>query len=702
MYGNNESMGCENGLDEESGFWGAFCHQTWQVLALGKDKNEWFKLKDKLALNKQERVVWAMERVEKEVVKRSVETRYRWLTSVVWGRRFVPVSVQDAGEARWSEGEDEKKEVEEAEEETKEVKAKDYDISGISQNPAINNCSFVASLINIRQRASPTLAVTHAGPGWYNVNLHFNGAANRLVQVHAPRLTKQPVVLSADLADRALENAYMQVKNNSSYRFDGSNSAVDTFLLNGFIPEALATHKISFQRIATIFKSSACLITLGTGATARDPQFLPCHDYPVIGIADDTSPVIRDPLDALNTCTLSQQQFSENFQVAYLNWDFTKLFARHSVLSFKYDISQNRFSPSPVEKPIYEVVNRSDTAEPIWVLLERHLGHTFTENDFCHLGLVSSDLQPSVQSSNSSNLGFSLLKLELGPGDRKLVACHSNVSANYSIHFYHVSGLVQAQKYDKNQNSASVDGEWDATTNFGSFSSPFYYMNPTFELLINTRAQTTHYIDMQLISDESAAVNAQVYHCDDAEFARPLTMDNTYESKVYARRAIPLATNTRYHVVCSCFRHDIKDKFKLIVVDSTGCDSLKLKRIVPQFGPYRYHDKYDFRWNTNNRKKIQASSELTTKAQLRILPLQPCPTMSIRVSIFTKNTKTAVFTTNEFSKVPKYGIILKDITLLSREPLVLLVEKDGPSNAFEDTVMRLELGSDFTVAIDGV
>ncbi|CEP61312.1 Rim13p LALA0_S02e11584g [Lachancea lanzarotensis] len=684
-------------LDDESSCWRAFCYQTWQVLVLGRNKNEWFGLKRTLEQLGQKKVLQAMEHVENEVVERSIETRYRWLMSMVQGKRFVPMSAKFAGKAPWNEAI-----VGEAEEGVEENGIVTQSSTDISQNSAIDDCSFVASLINIRQRAPTTLVIEHPYPSLYNVNLHFNGAPNRLVQVRSADLRDRPTVCSSNVADKALENAYMQVKNSSCSQYNGSNSAIDTFLLNGFIPEVSATHKTSVERIASLFKSASCLITLGTAATVHDPLFLTHHDYPVTGITEEGLLSIRDPLEEHSSFTVSQDRLAQNFSVVYLNWNTTMLFAKHRVFTFKYDSSQNKTSPSLLEKFIYQVDNQSQVSEPVWVLLERHLDASAGDKDFCHLELVSPDLL-SPQQVRGSNLGFDLLKLELRPRDCKLIACLSAVSANYSIHFYHVSDRIQVRKFDKNVHSASADGEWDAVTNFGPFSNACYYMNPTFELVVKGTHRTTIYIDIQLISYTSAAVNAQVFHSEDAELAHPILTDNTYESKIHVRRSVPLATDTRYHIVCSTFHDKINaGKFKLLALDPSGCNTITVKRVYPQFGPHRYHNKFDFNWRTTNRQKVRLSPRLTTKAQLRVLPLQLNPSLSVRINIFTNDTKVAVFTSHEFLKVPRHGLVLKDIVLKAEEILVMLIENQGPVRTVQDTTMRLELGSDFDIAINEV
>ncbi|SCU78601.1 LAFA_0A07470g1_1 [Lachancea sp. 'fantastica'] len=684
-------------LDDESSFWRAFCFQTWRVLALGQNKNEWFKLKREVERFRQNGVLRAMEHVESKVLERNIETRYRWLTSMVEGRRFVPMSAEFAGKAPWNEaivGEEEAELV-------KNDSAAQVS-STISQNSAINDCSFVASIINIRQRAPASLAIEHPYPSLFNVNLHFNGAPNRLVQVRLSDLTNRPTVCSPNVADKALENAYMQVKNNSSYQYSGSNSALDTFLLNGFIPEVSATHKISVKRIASLFKSASCLITLGTSGTVQDSTLLTNHDYPVTGVSEEGLLTIRDPLDERRAYTVSQDRLTKSFRVVYLNWNAKMLFARHCAFSFKYDASQNKTSPSLIDKPIYQVQNQSEVTEPVWILLERHINLSASDSDFCHLELVSPDLV-SPQDVRGSNLGFYLLKLELRPGERKLVGCLSTVSANYSIHFYHVSDRVVAQKYDKNLNLASLDDEWDIVSNSGPFSNACYYMNPTFELVINGTGRTTQYVDMQLVSYAAVAINAQVFHSEDLELARPILTDNTYESKIHIRRSVPLATDTRYHIICSTFQDELKpEKFKLVVLDPSGCNAISLKRVYPQFGPHRYRNKYDFDWRGKNRKKLRVSPRLTTKAQVRVLALQPNAPLSIRINVFTNDSKAAVFTSHEFSKVPRHGLVIKDMVLKAEEPLVMLIEKHGPVTAFQDTKMRLELGSDFDVVMNEV
>ncbi|SCV05081.1 LANO_0G18052g1_1 [Lachancea nothofagi CBS 11611] len=680
----------------EEKFWRLFQAEIWRVLALGKDKQQWDALKKKMASEGQYRVLKVMQAVEPQMADVGFGMRYFWLTSVVNGRKYPPLAPEMGGSARWNQ-----RVLSEQYRAPLEIhSAHEAPCNDIVQNPAINDCSFVASLINIKNKVPASLRIMSPMPSLYNLNLHFNGASNRLVQVDLAELRNRPSVISNDPLDAIFENAYLQVKNDSSFNYCGSNTAVDTFLLNGFIPEICKSDKSTFSKICKLFRSSACLISIGTGASVTDPQFLINHDYPVMDLTEDNLLVIRDPLNSQKVWNLQERAFFENFQVAYLNWNPALLFAKHQVQHFKYDITKSNTSSSPIDKPVFEIQNNSDKPEPAWILLERHINTSAIESDKCYVDETSYDLLPGY-SGNGSNMGFHLLKLNLQPQEHKLVVCHSDISANYSLHFHHVSNLIQVHKFDKCKVLVSVQDEWNATDDCGPFSNSCYYMNPTFELIVRSTEQTTHYVNIQLISSGCALVNAQVFYLDDRELARPILFDSRYEEKIHCRRAIPLATNTSYQIVCSSYKKDNNSTFQLTVINSSRPQALHLKRIYPQFGPYKYRERRDFKWSPNsNRKKFTLSSNFTTAFQLRILRLQFSPALSIRVNVFTTDTKQSVVENKCFSTAPRHGLVISDAFISSRQSLTLLIEKDGPSQMLDETLMRLEVGSEFQIAID--
>ncbi|SCU89932.1 LADA_0F00650g1_1 [Lachancea dasiensis] len=692
---------CDETIEKQ--YWRKFQAEIWLVLAIGKSTTRWDEFKAEVSgIERAKRILSAIEKLDTIISNRDFGTRFVWLTSMVGGRKYPPLNAEFGGDISWNGQDLSSKPIKEAEKETIIPEILDPWPGGasVAQNQSINDCSFVASLINIRSRAPTSLKMARCKSRLWNFNFHFNGVPNRLVQVDPVAVVDSPHIMSEDPLDWMLENAYMQVKNMSSYAYHGSNAAIDTFLLNGFIPETCSVNGATLGQIIKSFKSSFCLITIGTGELVKDAEFLSNHDYPIIGITEGNLLEIRDVLDPQKVWHLQERALLENFRAVYFNWNSPVLFSHHQTLHFKYDSLQNNASSSTIDKPVFEVCNDSPAVEPVWVLLERHLGSRATESDGCSLGYTSRELLP-VQNYRGSNLGFHLLKLDLQPKERKLIFCHSDVSANYSIHFYHVSKHISAHKYDKRLSSMIVKDEWDASNDYGPLSNPCFYMNPTFEVTIQSPEHTTQYLNLQLISVGSRLINAQMFNINDGELSKPLFSDGTYEDKLFCRRAIPLTTNTRYQIVCSSYEGISRSGFRLVVTNPHDSDSITLKRIYPQFGWYKHHNRCDFIWKAKiARIKFDLSSNSTSSMQLRILPLRCDPTLFIRVNIFTTDIKIPIIKNHGFSAVPRYGLIIPDLKLKYNESLTLLLERDGPSSAFEELPLRLELGSDFEITIN--
>ncbi|CUS20878.1 LAQU0S02e00430g1_1 [Lachancea quebecensis] len=695
--------------------WKSFNDAIWNTLALGKeDKVRWEEVRRRAHELNDDVLSETLASYEKCYRKVGFEARFLWLTSVLNGRRYPPVNAEKGGPVSWNEEIDElpsnrweglQHACKLSSTDSFQLSVNQFKNPNIEQNSRISDCSFVASLINIRGQCPEYLKVSRVGSSSvFNVNLHFNGAGNRLVRVELSNIPLSSeegrlAIISENSEDIALELAYFQIRNGSKYTFGGSNTAIDTFLLCGFIPEILSIKEGSGEYLRNLLRKGICLVTLGTGQTVKSSQFLINHDYPVLGLDPEGHIIVRDPLSISKTFSLDEQSFMENFNAACVNWKCSLLFSEHQKVHFKYSAEKCNASVSALGKPIFRLKSESEVSEPLWILLERHLGKHNNENNACAVREAARDLYP-IDTEKGSNTGFHLLKLTLEPGDFKYIYCHSDVSANFTLHFFHVSRCMKVEKFNANSVSVSVEDEWDMTTDHGPFSNPTYYMNPTFELIIEAKDQSTHYANIQLETVGNSLVNAQVFHCDDHDLTRPILFDGRYENKVHARRAVPLSPGTPYKIICSAYERYTNKSFRLSVTDPAEPCRLRLRRIYPQFGSRMFQTKHEFNWPPNsNRKKIEILPSATMELQIRVLPLQFTSALSIRCNIFLSDTGQAVFVNNDFLPTPRHGKLIQKFKVIKSQRLTLIIEKDGPLTALSDVPIRLEIGSDFKILL---
>lgn len=284
---------------------------VWKTFAVGSgDGHNWDEIHQEAAKAGDKSLASAVQSFRKLSESIDFNIRFLWLTSVSEGRKYPPIDAQHAGPLSWN-APDRLSEVSYPFKKLEERPC----YSGIQQNSSINDCSLVASLINIRRNAPSSLRSFHIEySSTYNINLHFNGAHNRLVRADTESIPTDArgellALYSNNFEDIMLELAYLQVRNASRYDFRGSNTAVDTYLLNGFIPEICRVESSLYTRLKKLLKEAVCLVSLGTGSSVKDARFLINHDYPVLGLTSAADLIIRDPLNSSVTYTLSEDTF---------------------------------------------------------------------------------------------------------------------------------------------------------------------------------------------------------------------------------------------------------------------------------------------------------------------------------------------------------------------------------------------------------
>lgn len=551
----------------------------------------------------------------------------------------------------------------------------------------IDNCSFVASLMGLKVHGVSRPKIKQLSQDVFAVNLHFNGASDRVVTVSTSEIptdgqSNQLSIHSGDLADKVLELAYLQITA-GSYDTHGSNCAIDTFRLTGYFPEVMAANGIDIKKLVKYFQSGLCIIALGTGAdTSRlVAPLIKDHDYAVVAVDEDKeSLTIRDPLSPETGIEVRQDDLWNYYEQIYLNWCQTKLFYYKSSIHFFYKAeSCNRFN-SITDKPLFIIKNRSKSKQPVRVLLETNLREEVSSGKrIAYLKTVPTDILSSNQDEpeGACDIGLQLLKLEVRPGRSIRLFCHSSHSESFTAHMFYNSEQVSFNRETKSTDYRSI--VFDAPDD-GISNSRQFYRNPSIMVKVKSLYCEDVSLNLQLLSESSKdMINAEVYHAGDHKMLIPLVREAKFEQQKYDIKHVRLIANTPYKVVCSSYSKPLSRKFKLNVRPSSLGEAIefKLKQVYFDFGGFPHHFEKRFEWPSNsNRIKIRLTSKTNNLCFIRISPITSSPSVPIRCNIFDEETRNQLHEMTYYKNPGPGGLVIDQFSVDDCTSIVLLVEKD--------------------------
>ncbi|KAL6948812.1 hypothetical protein ACO0QE_001285 [Hanseniaspora vineae] len=395
------------------------------------------------------------------------------------------------------------------------------------------------------------------------VNFHFNGSDSRLVcttsvaDIPTTNTSDQLGLYSKDENYKILELAYLKLKG-SSYNHVGSNTAIDTFLLSGFIPEILKIRDLpTWEKLLHFYKSGLCTIAFGTKKlfSNASTKFISGHDYAVHDFSDSQISLINPWAPDIPIEIKKWSTFIEYFDVAYVNWNSKKMFRLHEKIHFSYNAeTNNKNIRSTLNKPAFIMKNDSLSDETVYVLLEKHLSQ---EHPGIHLEVVDNSIAVSGLTKYKNNTGFHLLKVLIGSKTQKKICCFSELSARFTLHMYSISDRVTIKKAE-GKNVCSVSNVF---LNNYSLGSEKYCMNQTYKLEFadintdnklhdNDGSKSAVFCTVQLLAAKSH-INFQLYHLHDFSLEHPLISENVYEFEMQTKFQTPLLRNKQYKLVCS-------------------------------------------------------------------------------------------------------------------------------------------------------
>ncbi|GAV46752.1 hypothetical protein ZYGR_0A03470 [Zygosaccharomyces rouxii] len=637
----------------------------------------------------------------------SPKQKLLWLTSKLRDRLYPPLAVDIAGPLPWNNDLSlSNTNVHYCYE--RHLKG-DLEVLGLSQCRDLEDCSFVASLISIKNQRVLFPRIKQVNDHLYHVNLHFNGCDRRLVSVDTSKVPTndegyQLSLLSDKIMDKIVEMAYLQVKS-GSYATTGSNTAVDTFLLTGYVPEVKSTDNISsIQEAVSCFKTGSCLLALGTGqqATNLDAPLIRNHDYPVIdvdlrqGIA-----VLQDPLDPYLHLQTALEDFIENYEQLYVNWCTDKLFAFEKTLEFFYNFAKCDKFNTAMNKQLFLLENGSDSEQDVWLLLESHLQ---SEKSIAYLQELPRDVLSSAGAPHEGacDIGLQLLKLKLSPRSTKRFFCHSSKSNAFTIHLYSNSSSVNIVRWSADKCTKILECKANNLEQC-YMGSPFYYKNPTFQLEIVHSEARQFPLNLQLLSENCQdMVNLQLYHLKDHSLQKPIFADPNYTQQRYDKSFVLLSTNVPYKLVCSSYSNKSEHSYRLQVSPSDDqllLPHIQIKQIYMQFGglPFQLERKIPC---TKNKVLIPFATSTNTTCFIRVVPPTFSSLMRMRLAVCDKCGNP--LRSAQFSQPPAPGgMVIDDWKSTGPAQYILVIDFDGPETDLSSSHFTMCIGSSKKIMIDG-
>ncbi|CCD26485.1 Rim13p NDAI_0H03120 [Naumovozyma dairenensis CBS 421] len=565
----------------------------------------------------------------------------------------------------------------------------------IEQCEDITDCSTVATLIALdNSHFKNILAVRYLSSNIYQLNFCFNGSATRLVTVdtsYIPTSNKKRALLLSGGTEHIIEKSHSQLSMKSpniiykvvelaylttffgSYVTTGSNFAIDTFRITGFLPEIMSTEPSNFLKCIKYSRTGLALTALGTDILVDAPfemnssssamnvdkndvnsRFVPNHDYPIMNIDESGGTLtVRDPLDASNTYAVNSTEFTNSFKQLYVSWNHSKLFKFEKKLNCYYNTEKFNKFDLIWSKPIFNLTNCSSSAtselENVWILLESHLSES-SEKRYAFLEEISSvdfNLELSSNSIRSrasqgaSDIGLQLLKVQLNSNEMKRFYCHSTDSNAFTIHIYSNSESIQIKKeigcsiLETNPPNLINKFEFDLSNSVDSIRDMMgnkFSRAAKFEISINPEfegGEKEYLVNIGVITEKIQNRNIypifQVYHLYDKAFRNPVntfTNPNIFPSKCF-KSNFQLQSNEKYLLAVSTTNSDADFEKLLILLQSQilsteQAPAFQLKRVYPDYGNLPYQMQSEL-METNSYLEILNTSELTNECFLRVI-----------------------------------------------------------------------------------
>lgn len=426
---------------------------------------------------------------------------------------------------------------------------------GIQQNPDMNDCALVASLIALEINGNSGLpSVKSVTQDLYTLNLHFNGSHNRLVFVdisQIPQCGHDTLTLKSNKIEPKVAEIGFLIATRRSFYTCGSNMAIDAYRLTGYLPEVARLGSYNLAHLSKLLNQKICLLGAGTTRlTGKAPgELRQNHDY-VITRVDQNSELVylRDPLNNDAIISLTNKIFEREFSQLYLNWDWQRLFKSTKQLDFIYRNATHNDYNWIFNKPGFVVKNNSSSTERIYILIERHIfstankdenyffieevgGNTFTRVDFVAHAHDLMDLQ--------------LSKFSIKPSSELRLYCHSSSSNTFTLNLYSITSNISLGTLDLRQNLGAEAEFVPDSTNTNTVMK-----SENFRVFFSSNDNTTISCVLRCaLQDRVKECDISLYHYEDMTESNPLFSQKS-SADGYMELPMYLNSNENYRLVC--------------------------------------------------------------------------------------------------------------------------------------------------------
>lgn len=514
--------------------------------------------------------------------------KFQWMTSFLYGRRYPPLGDDLVVKEPWNDLQQLDSIIKYGNEPIDLVKMQpDFTTEErIVQNRRVNNCSLICSLTNAREENQIKSYSVH---NVFNVILHFNGS-NRLVSVlrdsNFPKCSKDGAALtlfSHNIEDMLIELAYFEIKNNRNYAYGGSNTATDTYLLTGWIPEILNLGDVSFSEIRKCYQFNA-MLALGTDSV-KGKEVTENHDFVVTSVNWKKEQfTILNPHGTENPTVYTWDDLIKEFKWLYVNWDPYSKYTQRVKLHDRYSDKFNAY-PTWTQKPLMCIENKSNSIQNCHLYLERHL----LDDSILESNLTIGEIPRSgftAVSAEGNNSGFCNMQLRLNPHETRLIFYHSDKKCNLTFHLLSNSGLVSMSKCKSD--ILTAESSWNITNNQWTIGTSEYFKSPVFKLKSDGFDDT--YLDFELVSQLPAKVNFQIFESDDYALQRPIFKNDTYSPQIFSKHGVRLLKGREYFIVCSIAHHITSPFIFTLRNPETKQSKFELSPYSLGFGGLRYNE----------------------------------------------------------------------------------------------------------------
>lgn len=619
----------------------------------------------------------------------------------------------------------------------------------------LSNCSFVLSLLSISGGglSSSLQLLVHVHGNMAKVTLHLNGCFREVsVPIHLPYFepphdNRKLVVRSEPsyMWPAVLEKAYL-IALGEGYNFSGSNIAIDTYVMTGWLPEVrkLLENLNNLSELWAAKERGEILLGLGTGPMLQDLAeqlgVIPEHDYVFTGLkheivtlknpwaGPDLAPSTSQTPDCpepdcglkekLRSLSLGRSDSLENsvadpylyagtagarhllvspaklfhFKYLYVNWR-----PEHNLRSQVTFVRQ----PSPwptgylADEPQYLLRNPSKVPCDVDIFVEQFVTG---DVDFCVSIWKGSFLYTTynecVAGGEFVNFRLSTVKLTLEPETDYVatIVVRSDTSTKYSLTVHHdIPGFVLKRAKQTRELT-----QFDGPMRGGNWALELYLDNPQYDLVVHDE------MELLLMLTGLGNVAISVFHSEQNQFgkrlinfdkAKLITSDN-YQRDFFSKE-VTLAPNY-YKLVVSAYAPESVD-YHLSVAHSGA----SISKILSSLGLFLLEKV--FNWSHQNRHKYEVKPHYNqTQITLRVRngtepqhinKYRP----AMRISVFDAFTRKPIVVTSQWND-SVYGVF-QECTLGSNDrTYIVLIER------FEvgDGYCRLSVGSSKKISVEDI